>query len=95
MLRFSRKLAKINNIKISTHLASAENLKLPISTKFDIIYAGNCLHHANIKKSIKEIKKHLKSDGIFISWDPIAYNPIINIYRKIASKKLELMMSIL
>jgi 2-polyprenyl-3-methyl-5-hydroxy-6-metoxy-1,4-benzoquinol methylase len=79
MLHFSKKLAKINNTKINTHLASAENLKLPISKKFDIIYAGNCLHHANIKKSIKEIKKYLKPKGTFVSWDPIAYNPIINI----------------
>jgi SAM-dependent methyltransferase len=86
MLRFSKKLAKINNTKINTHLASAENFKLPLSKKFDVIYAGNCLHHANITKSIKEIKKHLKPKGIFISWDPIAYNPLINMYRKIAFK---------
>jgi SAM-dependent methyltransferase len=86
MLRFSKKLARINNTKINTYLASAENFKLPLSKKFDIIYAGNCLHHANIKKSIQEIKKYLKPKGIFVSWDPIAYNPLINIYRKIASK---------
>ena len=47
---------------------------------------GNCLHHANIDRSMKNVVSHLNKDGIFLSWDPIAYNPIINIYRLIATK---------
>ena len=26
--------------------------------------------------------KHLNSDGMFVSWDPVAYNPVINYYRR-------------
>lgn len=86
MLKLTNKLAQINKVKIKTHLATAENFKLKKNNKFDIIYAGNCLHHSNIKETLKSISFHLKKDGIFVSWDPIAYNPIINIYRKLACK---------
>jgi SAM-dependent methyltransferase len=52
--------------------------------KFDIIYLGNLLHHVNIDNTLQKIKKHLKEEGVLASWDPLAYNPIINVYRKIA-----------
>ncbi len=28
----------------------------------------------------------LKPEGVFVSYDPIAYNPIINVYRRIATR---------
>jgi SAM-dependent methyltransferase len=86
MLKLTTKLAKINNIKLKTHLASAENFNMPVNKKFDIIYAGNCLHHSNISHTLNKIIIHLKRGGTFVSWDPLQYNPIINIYRKIATK---------
>jgi SAM-dependent methyltransferase len=86
MLKLTSKLGKINNIKLKTHLASAENFNMPANKKFDIIYAGNCLHHSNINQTLNKIIIHLKKGGIFVSWDPLQYNPIINIYRKIATK---------
>jgi 2-polyprenyl-3-methyl-5-hydroxy-6-metoxy-1,4-benzoquinol methylase len=86
MLKLTSKLAKINNIKVKTHLATAENFNMPVNKKFDIIYAGNCLHHSNISQTLNKIITHLKKGGTFISWDPIQYNPLINVYRKIASK---------
>jgi hypothetical protein len=42
-------------------------------------------HHVNIEETIVRIKPHLATDGIFVSWDPLAYNPAINLYRKIAT----------
>jgi SAM-dependent methyltransferase len=86
MLKLTAKLAKIYNIRVKTHLSSSENFNLPIKKKFDIIYAGNCLHHSNISKTLNEITIYLKKGGIFFSWDPLQYNPLINIYRKIATK---------
>jgi SAM-dependent methyltransferase len=86
MLKLTSKLAKINNTKLKTHLASAENFNMPINQKFDIIYAGNCLHHSNIPQTLNKIMTHLKREGTFVSWDPIQYNPLINVYRKIAKK---------
>ena len=85
MLDITSKFAQVNNVSINKHLADAENLQLNTAQKFDIVYAGNLLHHVNIKKMILNIKPHIKSGGVFVSWDPIAYNPLINIYRYIAT----------
>jgi SAM-dependent methyltransferase len=85
MLIAAKKLAKKNNVTIKTEVGSSEKFNLK-NEQFDIIYAGNCFHHSEIKKAIMEVKKHLKPNGILVSWDPLNYNPIINIYRKIATK---------
>ena len=84
MLEITSKFAEINNVSIHQHLANAEKLKLSLKKKFDIVYAGNLLHHVNIKNMILNLKPHIKNGGLFVSWDPMAYNPLINIYRYIA-----------
>ena len=60
-------------------------MQLPNDAKFDIIYAGNLLHHVNIEETITRIKPHLASGGLFVTWDPLAYNPAINVYRSMAT----------
>jgi len=83
MLNAVSELAKLNGVKIKTHLSSSEGINLD-DVQFDIIYAGNLFHHVNIKETLKELKKYLKDNGTLVSWDPIHYNPIINLYRRIA-----------
>lgn len=85
MLEFSKKLAKHNGVEITTHLSTAEDLKLGENEQFDIIYTGNLLHHVDINITMQKILKHLKTDGYFVSWDPLKYNPAINVYRKKAT----------
>lgn len=85
MLNATTRLAQVNNVTVTQHIASAEDLQLPLDAKFDIIYAGNLLHHVDIEKTITRIKPHLASGGTFVTWDPLAYNPIINVYRSIAT----------
>ncbi len=84
MLEATSRLAKFHGVNITQHLASAENMQLHPDIKFDVIYAGNLLHHVNINETISRIKPYLSKNGVFVSWDPLAYNPVINIYRKIA-----------
>lgn len=86
MLNSTIELAKKFNVSLETFQSSAEEINVNDDTKFDIIYCGNLLHHVNIGETIVKIKKLLKEDGVFVSWDPYYYNPIINIYRKIAYK---------
>ena len=74
-----------NNVSVKKHLADAEDLRLKPEQKFDIIYAGNLLHHVDVEKMILNAKPHLEKGGVFVSWDPLAYNPLINIYRYIAT----------
>ena len=84
MLVATKKLGDINKVNIRTHKSTAESLMLEDDEKFDVIYVGNLFHHVNIPEALVGIKRHLKTDGLLVSWDPVAYNPIINIYRRMA-----------
>lgn len=84
MLDRTRELAHTNHVQLDTVLSSSESLRLPEGTRFDIIYIGNALHHVDIPRTMTQLVAHLEDDGVFASWDPVAYNPVINIYRKIA-----------
>lgn len=85
MLDATSRLARANGVSVKQHMSSAEDLQLPAEAKFDVIYAGNLLHHVNIEKTIISVKPHLVPEGVFVSWDPLAYNPAINVYRAMAT----------
>jgi 2-polyprenyl-3-methyl-5-hydroxy-6-metoxy-1,4-benzoquinol methylase len=78
----ARRLAAANNVTLSTHVSAAEDLGLAADVKFDVIYTGNTLHHVDLAATMPRLLKHLKPGGTFVSWDPVAYNPVINIYRR-------------
>ena len=78
----ARRLAESNGVKIKTHISAAEDLGLPAGAKFDVIYTGNTLHHVDLAATMPRLLRHLKPDGTFVSWDPVAYNPAINYYRR-------------
>ena len=85
MLDATTRLAQANGVSVKQHIASAEDMQLPTDAKFDIIYAGNLLHHVDIEETITRIKPHLAAGGMFVTWDPLAYNPAINVYRSMAT----------
>jgi 2-polyprenyl-3-methyl-5-hydroxy-6-metoxy-1,4-benzoquinol methylase len=78
----TQRLAQANHTTLSTHVSAAEDLGIAQDVKFDIIYTGNTLHHVDIATTMPKLLKHLKPDGVFVSWDPVAYNPAINHYRR-------------
>lgn len=86
MLSVTQALAKKYGVKVSTVQASIEHLSDKVHQKFDIVYVGNVFHHVDIPKALAEIKKVLKPEGVLILWEPVGYNPIINVYRRIAHK---------
>jgi len=83
MLNVVKKLAQKYNVTVLTSKCSSDAIDTEDEI-FDIIYTANLLHHVNIKATLKEVHRVLKTGGIFASWDPLAHNPIINIYRKLA-----------
>jgi 2-polyprenyl-3-methyl-5-hydroxy-6-metoxy-1,4-benzoquinol methylase len=85
MLDATTRLAQANGVSVKQHVASAEDMQLSPDAKFDIIYAGNLLHHVDIEETITRIKPHLADGGVFVTWDPLAYNPAINVYRAMAT----------
>lgn len=82
MLKCTVDLGKRYGVEIRTCKTALENLSLPKDELFDVIYAGNIFHHVDIEAALTALKKHLKPEGVLVSWDPVAYNPAINVYRK-------------
>jgi len=85
MLGVVRKLARINKVKVKTVQCRSD--KLPFkSGSFDVVYASNLMHHVEHEPTLRESLRVLKKGGLFVSYDPLAHNPIINIYRRIATE---------
>lgn len=86
MLDVTQKVAQRYNVTLTVHKSTAENLNFTNGEQFDIVYAGFLMHHVNIEQTLRRIKEVMKPDAVFICGEPIAYNPVINIYRRIATK---------
>lgn len=84
MLEVVRKLANKYKVFLSTKQSYSDHIECADET-FDIVYAGNLLHHVDIEGTLKEVSRVLKKGGLFVSWDPLAHNPMINIYRRMAT----------
>jgi ubiquinone/menaquinone biosynthesis C-methylase UbiE len=85
MLDATARSAAANGVNVRVHKSDAEDLKLSGET-FDIIYVGNLFHHVDVEATIKKISDLMHSSSILVSWDPLAYNPLINLYRMIATE---------
>jgi SAM-dependent methyltransferase len=86
MVDFAVRLARHHGVEIRGIVCPAENLAVP-DHHFDFVYVANSIHHMPDKRAFfAEIRRVLKPGGRFFSWDPIAYNPIINVYRRMADK---------
>lgn len=53
---------------------------------FDYIFGNSVLHHVDIPTAAYEVKRVLKKGGIAVFVEPLMYNPLINIYRRLADK---------
>lgn len=86
MVEVARQLATANGVRIEGCTANAMALEFPDNT-FDFVYASNLLHHLpSPKLAIMEMRRVLKPGGKACFWDPLKHNPIINVYRRIATK---------
>ena len=85
MIKTAKQLARLYNVEIEAQVINAEDLDFADNT-FDIIYVSNVLHHVDTEKSLLEIYRVLKTGGIACIWEPLRHNPIINVYRWIASE---------
>jgi SAM-dependent methyltransferase len=81
MLELTRAVARRYGVTVGTHQAGPRGIGLPPGVVFDVIYAGNLLHHVDIERTLVELKGLLAPGGRLVTWDPLAYNPIINVYR--------------
>ncbi len=85
MVEFAVRLGRSHGVEIQGVVASAEDLRVP-SNSFDFVYMGNLIHHIEDRDRLfASVRDALKPGGFMYSWDPIAYNPAINVYRRIAT----------
>jgi len=84
-IKKAKKNLKINSEKIEFRVENCEKLNLS-SDSFDVAYGGGILHHLNLNKSLEELKRILRKDGKIIFVEPLATNPVINLYRKFTPK---------
>lgn len=85
MLDLVRRVAAYHGVKIETRVAAAEDLSAFPEESFDLVYAANLLHHVDIASCLDEVRRVLRKGGQAAFWDPVAHNPVINLYRRMAT----------
>ncbi|MEE8526181.1 MAG: class I SAM-dependent methyltransferase [Thermoanaerobaculia bacterium] len=85
MVDFTRRLARHHGVEVTAEVSPAEELAGPAES-FDLVYAANVLHHVGSKESFfRQLHRVLVPGGRFFTWDPLTYNPVIWIYRRLAT----------
>lgn len=85
MCNTTQAVARLNGVKVKTVVASATDLSSISDGTYDFVYGANMLHHVDIGVCMSEVHRVLKNGGVAVFWDPVQYNPLINLYRRMAS----------
>lgn len=83
MLETGKRLAAHHGVSIETRLVTGDGI--PAETgEFDLIYGNGVLHHVDLPRTRPELARILKDDGVACFIEPLTYNPVIEVYRRIA-----------
>jgi 2-polyprenyl-3-methyl-5-hydroxy-6-metoxy-1,4-benzoquinol methylase len=85
MVELALSLGRKYGVTLQGIVSGAEDMNLPAAS-YDIIYLANTIHHVQNRASLFAQMHHaLKPGGRFFSYDPLAYNTLINVYRRMAT----------
>ncbi len=85
MLDLAQRLATRHGVTIETRRVQGD--RIPADDKeFDRIYGNGVLHHVPHATAIPELARILRPAGLGCFIEPLPYNPIINVYRKVAKE---------
>jgi SAM-dependent methyltransferase len=85
MVETTLSLGRKFGVELEGIVSTAEDLNLP-NNSYDVIYIANTIHHVQNRASLfEQMRRALKPGGMFFSYDPLAYNPLINVYRRMAT----------
>jgi SAM-dependent methyltransferase len=77
--------ARHHGVAIEAVAVPVERLDVPEGS-FDLAYGANLLHHlADVDRALAAVRRALRPGGRCFFWDPLAYNPAINLYRRMAT----------
>jgi len=86
MIHLAQALAAKYGVSITGKVMNAMAIDAPDET-FDVVYAANLLHHIpDPFIAVREMQRVVKPGGYVCFWDPLMHNPIINIYRRMATQ---------
>jgi SAM-dependent methyltransferase len=78
-----KKLAGRFNVNVNILKMEAEQLTFP-DESFDLVYGNGVLHHVCLEPALTEVHRILKRGGTAVFIEPLAYNPAIKVYRRLA-----------
>lgn len=85
MLRLVRRVAARHGTSVHAVQMDGAVLALP-DASVDVVYGANVLHHVDTAACLHEVHRVLRPGGRGAFWDPVRYNPIINVYRRMAGQ---------
>lgn len=85
MLQVAQKVAALHGASLQTVQMDGSTLALA-DASVDIVYGANVLHHVDQAACLREVHRVLKPGGRAAFWDPLKYNPAINVYRRLATQ---------
>ncbi len=86
MVALAQRLAEHHGTRVRGAVSTGESLNVDAAS-YDYVYIANTVHHVVDREAMwKQVKRALKPGGWFFAWDPLAYNPVINLYRRMATE---------
>jgi SAM-dependent methyltransferase len=86
MVETALKLGQLHGVTLEGVVSTGEDLNVEPGS-YDIVYLANVIHHVHDRAGLyRQVLRALKPGGRFFSIDPVAYNPIINQYRRMATE---------
>ena len=86
MVRAALRLAELHGVTLEGRVIAGETLGVEEGA-YDFVYVANTIHHVADRAALfAQIVRALKPGGRFFSWDPVRYNPLINVYRRLATE---------
>ncbi len=80
-IRIARKMAIQEGVKIRFEAMDAEKMSPFTDHSFDMVVGRGILHHLDLDKSLSEIARVLRQEGVAIFIEPMGHNPFINLFR--------------
>ncbi len=86
MLTAAGSLARGHDVTLFRVQAMGEFLPFA-NGSFDVVILANVLHHVeDCGAVLREVQRVLKEGGTMVSMDPLLYNPLIRVYRRMADR---------